>query len=112
MKRYKILKIFQVLFFVLTTIIVLSGLKGVITAETEEAKGAALVVFLIFNFAIFGGIGYGLSALLGIVGLIIAIVEYNKTKERLYKNQIIYFAVSIGIVVAVFFAIYGVCLII
>ena len=112
MKRFKVLKILQAVFFILTTALLLLGLKDVITAETEQAKGVALVFYLLFFWAIFGGIGYFVSCILGLVGLITAIISYKKTKEPTPKNNIIYFAISLGVIVEVFLVIYAVCLII
>lgn len=107
-RKIKILKIVQAVVFAVAWIIIAAGFISLLGNGDEEGKAVALIFFLVLFWGISGGIGNGICFVLGAVGLAFAIKE-KKAQNEQAKKDIIYFAISLAVVLILYFGMYAVC---
>ncbi len=89
--KSKLLTVLKIIFFVvyaLVTIYLTYGLLDIILSPSENLS-LELAVYLVFSVIILGSIGYGVSLVPAIIGLIYSIVK------NAGKNQIIFFIITV-----------------
>lgn len=82
------LKIIFIIIYVLLTAFLAWGLIDTLTAPSENAS-LGLAIYLAIVVIIFGGIGYALSLVVAILGMIVAIVK------RAGKGNVAFFIVAV-----------------
>ena len=95
-KTYTILKIIWGIIVVALTAWLVWELIDIVNKTDDTSKGIELAVYLILMVIIFGIIGYGISALIGLVGAVVAFINFKKgltTKGKL-ANVIIFYEMT------------------
>jgi hypothetical protein len=77
-KTYTILKIIWGIIVVALTAWLVWELIDIVNKTDDTSKGIELAVYLILMVIIFGIIGYGISALIGLVGAVVAFINLKK----------------------------------
>ena len=77
-KKLTAVKIVWLVVMAVLTAWLVWGLVDVINTHDQTTSGLSLAVYLVIMVLIFGGIGYGVCALIGIVGTIVVAVNIKK----------------------------------
>lgn len=106
-KKYNGLFITETVFLVLVSVILAVRLFGVLTEPDAENRALALAMYILFMLVIIGSLGYGISLILGIIGLICSATA--KSNGQASKGTVVKFVIMTVLPVVLWLAFYLIC---